>query len=264
MPYICLLLSLGPQYMPHLPTCVVTRRKLSVECPDLNRVLIWSIFFPKNPPEFDAYASFPHPCMFHVKGTNPYSSVLNAIPREVMRIKREILKLQANLNFLLEEVNSGSFQRRGILWRPGLLDSFLQNNVVVQADKDASQVVMSVDCYCSEQELKMQTRHTTGEMVYERLAPLSRDMSDIWITQGKQWSRVIRDFFNELSGMFDENFQKIISDYMYLLPPLRMPMFYLSAKHINHVKWCGVHGPADPSLHYKAGSTLGPQPCCPC
>ena len=129
--------------------------------------------------------------MFHVKRREPYSDVLNSMPLEVMRIDCEILKLRANLNFLLEEVTSGSFERHGVLWSPRLLDSLLQNNVVVQADKDSSQVVMSVDCYCDEQELKMHTRHTTGEMVYEKLVPLPKNMSDIWIMQGNQWSRVI-------------------------------------------------------------------------
>ena len=65
MPYTRLLLSLGLKYVPHLPTCVATRnvaKKLLVECPDLSQVLIWSMFFTKNPPNFDAYKSFLHPC----------------------------------------------------------------------------------------------------------------------------------------------------------------------------------------------------------
>ena len=76
------------------------------------------------------------------------------MPWEVSHIDRHVQSLHATFNFLLDEIYSSNCERQEVLWSPRLLNSFLQKNLVVQADKDASQVVMSVSSYLRIKKIK--------------------------------------------------------------------------------------------------------------
>ena len=76
----------------------------------------------------------------------------------------------------------------------------------------------------------MNTLYTTGERVYDKLAPLPRDMSSFWLQQGNQWLNAMNVFWLTCAQHASDKLEKIISDYLCLLPKLRMPELYLLAK----------------------------------
>ena len=54
--------------------------------------------------------------------------------------------------------------------------------------------------------------------MYDKSTPLSRDMSIFGLQQGNHWLNVVRIFLIACVEQFDEKFEKIIIDYLSLLP----------------------------------------------
>ena len=55
-------------------------------------------------------------------------------------------------------------------------------------------------------------------------------MSSFWLQQGNQWLNAIKVFLLTCAQHASDKLEKIISDYLCLLPKLRMPVSYLLAK----------------------------------
>ena len=242
--YLALLLSLGRKYVPHRDNARtgggVIKRQLhdvSENAKNLTRVLIWSTFF--SMPEQDhlkehnLYLTLPYDCLHTPKGTNPPQEIIDRIGPAYPAIVNSVTNLKYRCFESLSEVNSWDIGSRGISWRPGLLSSFLEENVVVSSDKDGSQVVMPVSTYQLEVRNHMAEVHPCGQPTYERLGDSSPENTQLWQTRAQGWGAELRklvvdsspDLLKPTLITLHDNLSNILWPQFYLLAKTHKPDF---------------------------------------
>ena len=183
-PYLKLLLSLGPKYVPHPhpPHFVPRLKAIRHECEELVRTLGWSAFFEKKKrdghhDEADFRTSLPYKKLFRPKGTSLPMKVIEEIPESYSIIETEVKRVEEESLLCIDYLRSKPLYRRGIAFKSPLVDSYIRDTLVVGADKDGSSVCISKPTYMCEVSNHMQSE------VYRKLD----GDTVIWEEKAKTW-----------------------------------------------------------------------------
>ena len=223
-PYLKLLLSLGPKYVPHphpqhfVPRLMIIRR----ECEESARTLGWSAFFEKKKHEGqhdepDFRTTLPYKKLFRPKGTPLPSKVIEEIPEAYNIVEAEVKRAEENSLLSIGYLCSKPLFRRGIAFKLSLIDSYLRDTLVVGADKDGSSVCISKQTYMREVTNHMQSQ------VYRKL----EGETTTWEDKAKTWMHHLHLL---ICSVIPINLEKVILN---LLDQAKTPVlakFYLSCK----------------------------------
>ena len=193
-PYLRMLLSLGEEFVPHSflgPSIKRSLKALPSEAIEMCRVLLWSLAFSKEPKEEDIYRSFPHPLLFRKSGREPPRCVLQKLGAKSFVIQNFVNECHDTFKFVLSDFAEQRPSSRCVIWHGGCVPEFLNIHVIVAADKDEDQVVMSVKTYLMEQNNNMGVVHKNGDPVYRKLGDFTTDQGSMWTDQAKVWGRDI-------------------------------------------------------------------------
>ena len=223
-PYLKLLLSLGPRYVPHPhpPHFVPRLKAIRHECEELARTLGWSAFFEKKKrdghhDEPDFRTSLPYKKLFRPKGTSLPIKVIEEIPESYSIIEAEVKRAEEDSLLCIDYLRSKPLYRRGIAFKSSLVDSYLRDTLVVGADKDGSSVCISKQTYMREVSNHMQSE------VYRKL---DGDTS-IWEEKAKTWMEYLHILIRSAMPM---KLEKVILNFLDQAKTPVLAKFYLSCK----------------------------------
>ena len=177
-PYLLMLLSLGGKCVPHSfpgPSIKRSLKALASEAMEMRRVLLWSLAFTKEPKKVDIYRSFPHPSLFRKSGRDPPPCVLPKFGAESFVIQNFVNKCHDTFKFRLSDFAEQRPPSRGVIWHGGCVHDLLKTHIIVAADKDGAQIVMSLKTYLMEQNNNMGAVHKNGEPEYGKLGDFTTD-----------------------------------------------------------------------------------------
>ena len=194
-PYLSKVLSYGGKNVPFPPLHPFIRslsKHVTGECMELERVLVWNAFFSKpendSPSKLPSLCDFPHRRLFVSKGTNPPSKVHESLGATYVSIHEAILKLSDHTRFALSDCCKQRGLFRGLHISFPKLDDYLSNNLVIEADKDGSLVLVSKHTYLIEAKSNM-NQLLNGALVYNYLGPVNT--SESWVKTGLDWQQEV-------------------------------------------------------------------------
>ena len=171
-PYLHLLLSLGPKYVPHPnPKSFVPKLcALQHECVDLCRVLGWSAFFDKQKMDdsaacVDTKSGLPYYKLYRSSGAELPENVIGKIAAVYQQICTATRNASDRCLLSISHLQEVNLFRRGVTFKPSLIDEYLLDHVIVPADKYGSSVVMTRTTYKREVQNHMSTpvyKHLDG------------------------------------------------------------------------------------------------------
>ena len=147
-------------------------------------------------------------------------------------IENFVNKCHDTFKFTLSDFAEQRPPSRGVIWHGGCVHEFLNTHVIVAADKDGDQVVMSLKTYLMEQNNNMGVVHKNGDPVYRKLGDFTTDQELMWTDQAKVWRRDIAITAITLleSHNVDEPLTELLQNFFERSPPLKMPIFYMQVK----------------------------------
>ena len=122
-------------------------KSMNFEFENLPRVLLWSLYFLKHPPEVNASKEFPHRKMHTTKGTFSSNKIIEGLGEDGTFLQRVTEDFKDSCLLHMSVLSLEKLFRRGVMWIEKLTKPFFESNLVVSADKDGSHVVMSIPCY---------------------------------------------------------------------------------------------------------------------
>ena len=191
-PYVRFLLKLGPKYTPHMTTHVafkVFRQRVFGELNDLERVLLWNVYFnirKDDRPNF--FETMPH------KGFTALKALLSPIEecgRATFDGTSSIACARDSLICAFSQTKLTELPRRGVGLTKKILRDFTNHYLVVSGDKDASHTIMLVAAYQSEVALHMKSCMPDGIFRYVKLGYNESDF-EWWLERARiGWKRYI-------------------------------------------------------------------------
>ena len=223
-PYLCLLLKLGPKYVPH-PNPKRFVPKLNVlqhECVDLCRVWGWSAFFAKQKQDdpascVDLRGGLPYYKLYRSSGAELPGNVIAKIASVYGEICTATKHASDHCLLSISHLNNVPLFCRGVTFKPSLVDEYLTNHVVVPADKDGSSVIMRLSTYQTEVQNHM------SSPVYRKLDGTVEQ----WEQKAQGWMMSLPVFTcNFLPG----SLTKVLGNFLAQAKKPVMAKFHLSCK----------------------------------
>ena len=207
--FLKLLISMGPKYVPHNSPLNVLRKQLSAlhtEFKQLTRVISWSAFFANCVHDTDndnLRLGFPYSSFYPSSGKDLAPDVIDQLGHIHTAIEQSVNRQHDHCLLALERELTRPHQRTGISFKADLLRDYLRHHVLVSADKDASFVIMTVQCYQTEVSFNMATIHKTGHPVYKCLGTDEPSQQEHWQKEGLHWQnhliQVLEQFYDKLA-----------------------------------------------------------------
>ena len=222
--YLCLLLKLGPKYVPH-PNPKYFVPKLNVlqhECVDLCPVLGWSAFFAKQKQDdpascVDLRGGLPYYKLYRFSGAEMLENVIAKIASVYGEICTATKHASDHCLLSISHLNNVPLFRRGVTFKPSLVDEYLSNHVVVPADKDGSLVIMRLCTYQTEVQNHM------SSPVYRKLDGTVEQ----WEQKAQRWMMSLHVF---TCNFLPESLTKVLGNFLAQAKKPVMAKFHLSCK----------------------------------
>ena len=237
------LTKLGPKFVPfpHPLRFACSFAKAPVpKFHELRRVLVWDAYFHRFEGLEDLFPQLPYKKLFPALGTNPPRSVEDKLGPAVAAIDREIERAKDHCLLSLHDFVETGVTQFGVPFRKSALDSYLDETLMVQADKDSSWVLVSLSAYLSEAQAHMVSKSRTGVDNYIFLGSYTNVRAH-WLSAALRW----RDLLGVMVVTHaPEPLSHVLSNFSVASPAVRFPTFRLLAKTYKKMHFDGIGFPS--------------------
>ena len=210
------------------PFVARSSKMLRKEVDELERVLIWSTHFvskkTQDTSKRPSLLEFPYKKLFASTGSRPSYTIKQSLGHKFHVIQNSLNELCDKMRIAMSHCLQCDPIYGGFHVPYSGLENYLEHNLVVEADKDSSIVLMSRTLYLREAQLNMDSVFNNAP-VYQFLGPRS-SLTD-WVDKGHAWQRKVASW---LLHFYPDHLREFLCTFMDSYSKPVMPKFRLLVK----------------------------------